>query len=139
MGERRTALLLRRDRAAHQRQNRHNVVNPSWLRFSFPVRWHQGVRRALDYSRAVDGVTDARLAEAIRLFCSKEQPDSRWLLENTYPGRTDFALEPGDGLPSRWNTLRALRVLGWYEGRASGSAHWGTVALHEFTLSAICR
>jgi hypothetical protein len=46
---------------------------------------------------------------------SKKQPDGTWLLENTHPGRVPFALEDGDGRPSRWNTLRALRVLRWYE------------------------
>jgi hypothetical protein len=45
---------------------------------------------------------------------SKQQPDGTWLLENTHPGRIHFAMEDGDGRPSRWNTLRALRVLKWY-------------------------
>ena len=54
--------------------------------------------------------------EAIDLLRSKQQPDGSWLLENTYPGKVHFALEDGDGRPSRWNTLRALRVLSWYEG-----------------------
>ena len=49
---------------------------------------------------------------------SKQQPDETWLLENTHPGKVHFALEDGDNLPSRWNTLRALRVLRWYEGSA---------------------
>ena len=46
---------------------------------------------------------------------SKRQPDGTWLLENTHPGAIHFSLEDGDGRPSRWNTLRALRVLGWYD------------------------
>ena len=49
------------------------------------------------------------------LLRSKQQPDGTWLLENTHPGKVHFALEDGDGRPSRWNTLRALRVLRWYE------------------------
>jgi hypothetical protein len=53
--------------------------------------------------------------EAIDLLRSKQQPDGTWLLENTHPGAVHFALEDGDGLPSRWNTLRALRVLRWHE------------------------
>jgi len=55
------------------------------------------------------------VAEAIDLLRSKQQSDGTWLLENTYPGAVQFALEDGDGRPSRWNTLRALRVLRWYE------------------------
>ena len=47
---------------------------------------------------------------------TKQQPDGTWLLENTHPGAVHFALEDGDGRPSRWNTLRALRVLRWYDG-----------------------
>jgi hypothetical protein len=47
---------------------------------------------------------------------SKQRPDGRWLLENTHPGKVHFQLEEGDGHPSRWNTLRAQRVLRWYEG-----------------------
>ena len=55
------------------------------------------------------------MAEAVRLVGDKRQPDGTWLLENTHPGETPFELEDGDGRPSRWNTLRALRVLGWYD------------------------
>ena len=53
--------------------------------------------------------------EAIDALRSKQQSDGTWLLENTHSGTVHFALEDGDGRPSRWNTLRALRVLGWYE------------------------
>ena len=53
--------------------------------------------------------------EAIEVLRSKQRPDGTWLLEHTIPARSIFALEDGDGRPSRWNTLRALRVLGWYE------------------------
>jgi hypothetical protein len=52
----------------------------------------------------------------VEVVRSKQQPDGSWLLENTHPGKVHFALEDGDGQPSRWNTLRALRVLRWYDG-----------------------
>ena len=58
------------------------------------------------------------MAEAVEVVRSKRQPDGRWLLEGGYPGRVHFELEDGVGRPSRWNTLRALRVLAWYEGTA---------------------
>jgi hypothetical protein len=64
----------------------------------------------LGYFRLAD-TRDERLAEAVSVVRSKEQPDGRWLLEDTHPGAVHFALEDGDGQPSRWNTLRALRVL----------------------------
>ena len=63
-------------------------------------------------------VPAARMDEAIHLVRSKQQTDGTWLLENTHPGKVHFALEDGDGQPSRWNTLRALRVLDWYEHSA---------------------
>jgi hypothetical protein len=65
------------------------------------------------------GPPDQRVDEAIQLLRSKQQPDGTWLLENTHPGKVHFTLEDGDGRPSRWNTLRALRVLNWY-GRSAG-------------------
>jgi hypothetical protein len=73
------------------------------------------VLRALEYFRSAGDVADSRMGEAIDLLRSKQQPDGSWLLDNTHPGQVHFALEDGDGRPSRWNTLRALRVLGWYE------------------------
>ncbi len=92
------------------------IVNPAWLQFSFPTRWHYDVLRALDYFRAAGDRRDPRLDEAMDLVTAKQRPDGTWLLENTHPGAVHFALEDGDGQPSRWNTLRALRVLHWYAG-----------------------
>jgi hypothetical protein len=106
------------ERRLLRRKSTGAIVNPAWLQFSFPVRWHYDVLRALEYFRAAGDAPDSRLDEAINLLRSKQQPDGTWLLENTYPGRIHFALEDGDGRPSRWNTLRALRVLNWYERRS---------------------
>ena len=103
------------ERKLFRRKSTGEVVNPAWLQFSFPVRWHYDVLRALDYFRSAADVPDSRISEAIDVLRSKEQPDGTWLLENTHPGKIHFALEDGDGQPSRWNTLRALRVLSWYE------------------------
>jgi hypothetical protein len=103
------------ERQLFRRKSTGEVVNSSWLEFSFPVRWHYDVLRALEYFRMAGGVPDARLEEAIRILRSKQQPDGTWLLENTHPGKVYFELEDGDNKPSRWNTLRAMRVLTWYE------------------------
>jgi hypothetical protein len=92
-----------------------DVVRPEWLRFSFPTWWHYDVLRGLDYFRDVGDEPDGRLREAIDLVRSKRQPDGTWLLENTHRGAVHFAMEDGDGEPSRWNALRALRVLRWYD------------------------
>lgn len=103
------------ERRLLRRKSTGDVVVPGWLEFSFPVYWHYDVLRALDYFRDVGDPPDPRVAEAIDLVRSKRQPDGRWLLENTHRGAVHFALEDGDGRPSRWNTLRALRVLDWYD------------------------
>jgi hypothetical protein len=104
------------ERRLFRRRSTGEVVNPAWLQFSFPVRWRYDVLRALDYFRSVGEAVDPRLKEAFDLVRAKQQPDGVWLLENTHPGAIHFALEDGDGRPSRWNTLRALRVLRWSEG-----------------------
>jgi hypothetical protein len=112
------------ERKLFRRKSTGEVVNPAWMQFSFPTRWHYDVLRALDYFRSVGDLPDARMPdarmeEAIGLLRSKQQPDGTWLLENTHPGKIHFALEDGDNRPSRWNTLRALRVLSWYERSAA--------------------
>jgi hypothetical protein len=104
------------DRRLFRRLSTGEVADPAWLRLSFPTWWHYDVLRALDYFRAAGDPPDRRLAEAISLLRSKQQPDGTWLLEDTHPGAVHFSMEDGDGHPSRWNTLRALRVLHWYDG-----------------------
>ncbi|HEX4166122.1 MAG TPA: hypothetical protein VHZ55_11670 [Bryobacteraceae bacterium] len=107
------------ERNLFRRKSTGEIVNPAWLQFSFPTYWHYDVLRALEYFRSVGGKPDARIDEGIALLRSRQQPDGTWLLENTHPGKVHFPLEDGDGRPSRWNTLRALRVLNWYEGFAT--------------------
>lgn len=94
------------------------MIDRAWTQFSFPTRWHYDVLRGLDYLRSAGVEPDERTAEAIDLVESKRNQDGRWPLENTHPGRVHFDMESGDGQPSRWNTLRALRVLAW-SGRAN--------------------
>jgi hypothetical protein len=90
------------------------VAQSAFTRFSFPPRWHFDVLRGLDYFREAGAERDPLLADAIALVESKRHSDDRWLLENPYPGKTFFPLEQR-GRPSRWNTLRALRVLQWWK------------------------
>lgn len=91
------------------------VIDPAWTQFSYPTGWYYDVLRGLDYLRAAGVGPDERLAEAIELVESKRDTDGRWPLENPHPGRLHFAMDDGEGRPSRWNTLRAMRVLRWYE------------------------
>src|SRR4051812_18699113 len=105
------------ERRLFRRRSTGEVPAQRWLQFSWPPRWHYDVLRALDYFRRTGDDPDPRLAEAVGLVRDKRQPDGTWLLENTHPGETPLEFEDGDGRPSRWNTLRALRVLAWYDGR----------------------
>lgn len=95
-------------------------ADEDYLSFLHPNRWRYDVLRALDYFRAAadlggDG-PDPRLEEAVDHVRSRRTPDGRWLLERTPRGRVWFDVDDGVGRPSRWVTLRALRVLRWWEG-----------------------
>jgi hypothetical protein len=94
------------------------VVNPQWASFSYPPRWHYDLLKATEYFAGRGGIPDPRLAEAIERVRAKRRPDGRWLLENSHPGAVHFRFEEPDGTSSRWNTLRALRVLRWYDASA---------------------
>jgi hypothetical protein len=102
------------ERKLMRRKSTGEVVKPSYLQCSFPTRWHYDVLRALEYFREVGDPPDPRMDEAIQVLRSKQRADGVWTLENTHPGNVFFTLEDGDGRPSRWNTLRAMRVLSWY-------------------------
>jgi hypothetical protein len=81
-------------------------------RFSFPPRWYYDVLRALDYFCDVAAPYDERLEDALELVRRKRRRDGTWPLQNRHPGRTFFEMEK-PGRPSRWNTLRSLRILQW--------------------------
>jgi hypothetical protein len=81
-------------------------------RMHFPPRWHYDFLRGLDYFQAVQAPVDERAEEAIQLLKNKQGPDGRWVVNTRWPGLVFFHLEQA-GQPSRWNTLRALRVLKW--------------------------
>jgi hypothetical protein len=90
------------------------IVDERMTRFSFPHRWHYDVLRGLDYFQACGVKPDPRDGDAIELVRKKRAKDGTWPLQNRHSGKTFFELEKA-GKPSRWNTLRALRVLRWFE------------------------
>lgn len=92
------------------------VVDPAYLDLAFPFYWHYDVLRALDHLRATGAPPDPRTAEAVAHVRSRRRADGRWALDRVHPGAVHFALEGGAGEPSRWITLRALRVLAWADG-----------------------
>jgi hypothetical protein len=89
------------------------IAKTEFTRFSFPARWHYDVIRGLDYFRECGAVRDARMEDAIELLERRRTEDGRWLLQNRHPRRTFFEMEEVGG-PSRWNTLRGVRILRWW-------------------------
>jgi hypothetical protein len=85
-----------------------------WTQLAFPSWWHYDVLRGLDHFRRAGRAPDERAAEAVELVASKRDRDGRWPLDIMYPGRMPVELDESAGRPSRWNTLRAMRVLRWY-------------------------
>ena len=90
---------------------------PSWTRFTFPTMWQYDVLRGLDYLRSAGVGPDERVAEAVGLVAERRMQDGHWLLDESPRDAFDDDLESGAGQPSRWNTLRALRVLDWYSAQ----------------------
>jgi hypothetical protein len=89
------------------------VIDRDWTRFSFPTGWHYDVLRGLDYLRSAGVEPDDRIAEAIELVEKSRRSDGRWALQNPHAGEVHFDMDERADEPSRWNTLRALRVLNW--------------------------
>jgi hypothetical protein len=89
------------------------IIKPAWIEISFPTRWHYDILWALDYLRRSGFAPDDRIGEAVDLVAQKRHANGRWPLENPHPGPVYFEMEGRAGEPSRWNTLRALRVLRW--------------------------
>ncbi len=104
------------------------VIDESYTRFAFPTRWHYDILRGLDHLRNTGQPPDARASDAVELIEGKRDDDGRWSLDHTYPGEVYFAIDDGDGKPSRWNTLRAMRVLDWWTGGQSAAQEAGNDA-----------
>ena len=91
------------------------IIEPAFTAFSFPTGYHYDVLRALEYLRRAGVTPDERMAEAKDLVVRKRAEDGRWLFENPHPEQLDLGMDEVEDKPSRWNTLRAMRVLRWHE------------------------
>jgi hypothetical protein len=91
------------------------IIDEAWTRFAFPPRWHYDVLRGLEHLRDTGVAPDTRAAEAIEVVRRRRRPDGRWPIGPRHSGVEHFRMEQGRQ-PGRWNTLRALRVLRWWEG-----------------------
>jgi hypothetical protein len=102
------------ERRLFRRKSTAEVIDPTWLRSSFPTWWHYDILRALDYLRDAGVAPDDRVADAVEIVAGQRDPDGRWPLQNVHAGEVHFELEDGEGRPSRWITLSAMRVLDWF-------------------------
>jgi hypothetical protein len=92
------------------------LAQPRWLYLAFPHSWHYDPLRALDYLRDAGVAPDERMAEAIGIIKSKRDADGRWPLDHAHHDELLVDLGEREDEPSRWITLRALRVLRWADG-----------------------
>ena len=129
-GSAKTATALERgqeyllERRMLRRLSTGELIDPAFTQFSFPAGWHYDLLRGLEHLREAGVTPDARMTEAIELVRSKRGADGRWPLENVHKSEMvnarvhdlDFGMDEREGKPSHWNTLRAMRVLAWYEG-----------------------
>ena len=99
------------------------VIDKRWLRFSFPTFWHYDVLRGLDYLRDAGVKPDSRAGEAIETVIERRHQNGRWPLNLLHPEHIPLEMETGVGKASRWNTLRALRVLRWYNDSTTVGFH----------------
>jgi hypothetical protein len=102
------------NRALFRRLSTGEIAHAEFMELAFPPRYHYDVLRALDYFRKSGGPPDARMKEAVHFIESRRQADGRWLLDRAYDEALAVPVGESIGEPSRWNTLRALRVLQWY-------------------------
>jgi hypothetical protein len=90
------------------------IIHPNFLKLYYPSRWYYDILRAMDYFRLAGVKYDGRMEEALTIISSKRNKEGLWKLASKHPGQTHFDMEKA-GTPSRWNTLRALRVLNYYQ------------------------
>jgi len=102
------------ERRLFRRKSTGEVIDPTWLQFSYPTWYFYDVLRGLEYLRDTGDKPDERIAEAIEVVKANRDPDGQWPLENVHEGEAYFEMDEGEDKPSRWNTLRAKRVLEWF-------------------------
>jgi hypothetical protein len=110
------------ERRLFRRLSTGEAIEPRFTQLFFPTWYFYDILRGLDYLSRAGVEPDERMAEAIDLLESKRDADGRWPIEQTHPGKVHFEMDDGIGKPSRWKTLRALRVLRWYEGRHAAAS-----------------
>jgi hypothetical protein len=85
-------------------------INSSWFKFGYPLGYVTDVLLNLEALAETGYGSDPRLNEAIDLVFSKQDNQGCWKMEYSYNGKMWYDIEE-KGKPSKWVTLRALRVL----------------------------
>ena len=111
------------------------IIEPRWTLFAFPPLWHYDVLRALDYLRAAGVPPDPRVEEAVATVLERRQGDGRWLLDLRHRDTLHEELAGTVGAPNHWITLRARRVLDWYDGLGKGIGGSDPMDHHTGTLN----
>ena len=106
------------ERRMFRRLTNGKIIDRLWTRFSFPTVWHYDILWGLDYLRSAGVEPDERVAEAVEVVQTRRHQNGRWPVNHIHDDRLAFSLEPETGRASRWNTLRAMRVLKWYQPRS---------------------
>ena len=102
------------ERRMFRRLSTGEVINQTWTRFTFPTMWHYDVLRGLDYLRSAGVEPDDRVEDAVEVVEARRHQNGRWPMNHLHADRLNFPVEPQVGSASRWNTLRAMRVLRWH-------------------------
>jgi hypothetical protein len=109
------------ERGLYRRRCSGEIANQKFLEFGFPPRYQYDVLRALDYLRDAGVTPDARVDDAVLVVERRQRSDGRWLLDRVHREALALPFDETLGEPSRWNTLRALRVLRWYRQARRGN------------------
>jgi hypothetical protein len=102
------------ERRMFRRLTTGEIIDRAWTRFAFPTMWHYDILRGLDYLRSAGCEPDERVTEAVEIVEERRHQNGRWPMNHLHADRLGFPLEPETGRASRWNTMRAMRVLKWY-------------------------
>ncbi|MDP9025480.1 MAG: hypothetical protein M3N13_08915 [Candidatus Eremiobacteraeota bacterium] len=103
------------ERRMFRRLTTGEIVDRTWTRFSFPTVWHYDILRGLDYLRSAGVEPDERVTDAIGIVKARRHQNGRWPMNHLHMDRLGFPIEPETGRASRWNTMRAMRVLKWFD------------------------
>ncbi len=105
------------ERRMFKRLSTGEIIDRAWTRFAFPTMWHYDILRGLDYLRSAGTAPCENVAEAVGIVEARRHQNGRWPMNHLHADRLGFPLETETGRASRWNTMRAMRVLNWYYRR----------------------